>query len=82
MMITGEMLRDVLAAPGIMRAWLVCENGTWRVSLAGGVDGTEQHVFTRSTLETLIRQQSDDGGIPWARLPEAAARLMNMIYEN
>lgn len=81
-LITPDMIREVLNAPAYMRTWLVCESGTWRVCLAGAVDGSEQHVFTRSTLETLIRRQSDDGGIPWTGLPEVAARLMNLIYGN
>ena len=79
-LITGDMLHEVLTAPAIMRTWLVCEAGAWRVVLAGGVDGSEQHVITRTTLEVMIRQ-ANDGEVPWSRLPEAAARLMNLLYE-
>jgi len=82
MLITEGMIREVLTAPAMMRLWLVCESGMWRVALAGGVDGTEQHVFTRTTLEALIRQQTPEGDIPWSRLTEAAAGLMNIIYQD
>jgi len=50
--ITGQMIERVInsGGPGTFRLWLVCSDGEWEVVVAGGVDGSEEHVLTYATV--------------------------------
>ena len=61
--ITGQMIETVInsGGTGAARLWLVCSKGEWEVVMAGGVDGSEEHVLTYDTVlsQTIRRREGE-----------------------
>lgn len=47
--ITPDMVRELLNPKPGRELWLSYQNGAWSLVVAGGVDGTEEHIITRPT---------------------------------
>jgi hypothetical protein len=61
--ITGRMIEKVVdsGGTGSMRLWLVKSHGEWMTVVAGGVDGSEEHVLTYATVlsQTIRRKEGE-----------------------